>query len=409
MNISKIKRIIFLMISLILTFQMMSCTRSQINASSTENKVSVYANPETIQFTGSDRAKMFKQMYLKLGYEFPPQAEYDAILEAKDNDAAKAAYEEGVENLLNSTKLKESLLDFFTKILGVGDVLSATSLEPALLGTYVVLKNKPITEFFLADYGYDTNGNVIDPTYVNGPPKSAMAGFMTTQSYFNTWVNQFGFKWLREVLALGINDRAPFSKSNLYSWKTSQLAPKYIAATTNNAIQCESCHTSLNAYRGALHGYDLTNKTWLGTFTRGTNQYTQELNDSSGLEPRNDNGTIMSEVNGAKLFKLTDDGTPFSTPRQFAEELVKHENFASSWAERLIVYALGLPPGSPGAPPTIPNYFSDNEAKVAFKKKWETKLKDNDMIAKKFLKEFFNSADYLVTGYVDPNTTTEEP
>lgn len=59
------------MISLILTFQMMSCTRSQINASSTENKVSVYANPETIQFTGSDRAKMFKQMYLKLGYEFP--------------------------------------------------------------------------------------------------------------------------------------------------------------------------------------------------------------------------------------------------------------------------------------------------------------------------------------------------
>lgn len=384
-----------------------ACTNSRINASDTSTaKPSVYANPETIQFTAADRAKMFKQLYLKLGYQFPPQDEYDAIAKASDNDAAKVAYEAGIENLMNSNELKESLLDFFTKILGVGDPITGTNLEPALLGTFVVIKGKSIKEFFLADYGYDINGNVTSQSYTNGPPKSAMAGFMTMQVYFDNWINQFGFKWIREVLALGINDRAPFARSGLYSWKINQLAPKYIAATTNNVILCEGCHTSLNAYRGALHGYDLTNKTWTGSFTQGANQFTSELNDGSGLEPRNSNGTPISAGTAAKMYKLLETGDAMSTPRDLAEQIVEHPNFSSSWAERLIVYALGLPPGSPGAPPTIPNYFSSSEAQENFKKKWTAKLQDDKFIARTFLKDFFNSADYLVTGYIDPNATT---
>lgn len=398
-------KVSFCILTLMASLFFQGCAKSRVSGSATENTTSIYANPETIQFTAEDRAKMFKQVYLKLGYEFPPQAAYDAIAKAADNDAAKIAYEKGIADLISSGDLKDSLLDFFVKILGVGDVGTGTNLEPALLGTYVVLKNKPISEFFLADYGYDMNGNITNPTYTNGPPKSAMAGFMTTQAYFNFWANKFGFKWLREVLALGVGDRAPFPKADFYAWTDKQLAPKYLAETTGSNLHCQGCHGILNSKRGALHGYDLVNKVWTGTYTQGTDQYTEELNDSTGLEPRNDNGTIMATATAAKLFKLTENDSPISTPKQFAQQIVKHKRFASSWAERLIVYSLGLDPGSPGAPPTIPDNFSGNEAKTAFLEKWTTKLADKNFIASEFLKEFLTSADFLVTGYVDPNAT----
>ncbi len=394
------------MTTLVFAFQATSCTRSQINASNTENKVSIYANPETIQFTGSDRAKMFKQLYLQLGYEFPPQAEYDAILNAEDNDAAKTAYEAGVENFLNSDKLKESLLDFFTQILGVGNPSAETDLLPAYIGVHSVLKGKPISNFLLMKGAYDENGNTVTQTYVNGPPTSAQAGYITTQPYFLYWGNAFFFKHIREAYVLNLCTKAPFNNADFYRWTNSEINPKYVQATNNSPTQCEACHTVLNIGRGAFHGYDGTTLNWSGTYTQGTTQYGQE--PTGVLEPLNSNGSPLNANTARSLYKLKNNGSTFSTPQEWSQEIVKHENFASCWTQRLMTFALGLDPGSPGASPVIPNYFSSNEAGELFIEQQTTKFNELGQRPKDYLNYFLKSPYYLVTGYVDPNSGAAE-
>lgn len=383
-----------------------SCSKSQIDASPAATQQSVYANPETIQFSVEHYQLMLKQAYLKLGYEYPADADYNAVKNAASMDEAKSAYNTAIENLVNSEILSEGLLDFFTQILGVGNPATDTDLMPAYIGVHTILQGKPMSNFLLMKGAYDEDGNVITQTYVNGPPTTAQAGYMTTQPYFIYWGNAFFFKHVREAYVLNLCTKAPFNNAEFYRWTTTQINPKYVQATNNSPTQCEACHTVLNIGRGAFHGYDGATLNWSGTYTQGTTQYGQE--PTGVLEPRNSGGTPLGATAARALYKLTDNGASFSTPQEWAQEIVQHENFASCWTQRLMTFALGLDPGSPGASPVIPNYFSGNEAGITFIQQQTAKFKDLGQKPKDYLIYFLQSPYYLVTGYVDPNAGVTE-
>jgi len=389
----------------ILLIAVSGCTKSRISGNAEENQVSVYANPETIQFSTEHYALMLKQASLKLGYEYPDSTDYDSVKNAPSMDEAKAAYNKAIENLVNSGALKESLLDFFTDILGVGDPVAETDLMPAYLGVYTVLKGKPMKDFLLKQGAYNEDGNSISQTYANGPPSNAQAGYLTTEDYFLYWGNSFFFKNVREAYVLNLCTKAPFNNVELYRWTNSQINPKYIQATNNSPTQCEACHTVLNVGRGAFHGYDGTTLNWTGTFTQGTTQYGQE--PTGILEPLNSSGNPLGAASARALYKLTENGETFSTPHEWAQAIVQHENFAPCWTQRLMTFALGLDPGAPGASPVIPNYFSANEAGVLFMEQQTTKFNELRQIPKDYLIYFLQSPYYLVTGYVDENAAVE--
>lgn len=386
---------------LILLFSFVNCSKSRINANVDENTTSIYANPETIQFSTEHYQLMLKQTYLKLGYEYPPDADYNAVKNAATMDEAKTAYNIAIENMVNSGVLKDGLLDFFTQILGVGNPSTETDLSPAYLGVYTVLKGKPMKDFLLFKGAYDEDGTTVTQTYVNGPPTSSQAGYITTQPYFSYWANAFFFKHVREAYVLNLCVKAPFSNVGLNRWSLTEINPKYVQATNNSPTQCEACHTVLNIGRGAFHGYEGTTLNWTGAVAQGTNQYGQE--PTGVLEPLNSNGTPLGASAAAALYKLTENGSPFATPQEWAQRISEHENFAGCWTQRLMTFALGLDPGSPGASPIIPNYFSTNEAGAEFLEQQTTKFKDLGQKPKDYLIYFLQSPYYLVTGYIDPN------
>lgn len=391
---------------LVLLLSLAGCTKNRIAAPSEGGSESIYANPDALTFSPEHHAYMLRFTYLQLAYTFPPQSAMDAILNAEDNDAAQIAYEAAIDTLIDSGEIKDRLIDFAFKILGVGDRYSGTETQryPANLFAYVVLTNKPIDEFLLADYAVDDDGNVVTQTYAGGPPTTAQAGYITMEEYAKKYFDtRFAFKPIREILAINLIAKAPFTNVELFSWREDQMNPKYVSQE-NNTTLCLTCHQYLNPLRSAFHKYNGAYNTYNAGTTQGTNQYGQEDTVGNPLEPTASNGSALSPAQAAPLYKLTENGDPIASPRDLAEELIKHERFAYAWTVRLLTILLNIDEGTPGAGTIVPNPFSANEAQEEFIDRWTTEFKDLDRKPKEFIRKFLKSNSYLVTGY---NPTTE--
>lgn len=383
------------------------CNKNRITAGTPNGGVpSPYANPDALSFSPEHHAYMLRFSYLQLAYTFPPQSALDAITNATDNDAAQEAYEAAIDTLVDSGEMKDRLIDYAIKILGVGDKYSGTEAQryPANLFAYVVLTNKPIDEFLLADYAINDAGNVVTQTYTGGPPTTAQAGYLTMEEYMKKYFDtRFAFKPIREALAINLIAKAPFNNVELFNWTSIQMNPKYVSQENNTTV-CLACHQYMNPLRAAFHKYNGAYNTYNAGTTQGTNQYGQEDMVGNPLEPRNSNGVPLSPTAGASLYKLTETGDPIASPRDLAEELIKHEHFAYAWTVRLLTILLNIDEGTPGAGTVVPNPFDANEAQQEFIEHWTTEFKDLDRKPKEFIKKFLKSNSYLVTGY---NPTTE--
>ena len=154
----------------------------------------------------------------------------------------------------------------------------------------------------------------------------------------------------------------------------------------------------MNPLRAAFHKYNGAYNTYNAGTVQGTNQYGQEDTTGNPLEPRANN-VPLSPAQGAALYKLTENGSPIASPRDLAQELIKHESFDYAWTVRLLTIMLNIDEGTPGAGTVVPNPFSANEAQQKFAEEWTTKFKELDRKPKDFFKAFLKSNAYLVTGF----------
>ena len=399
-----IHRKITAVVCMALGFLFHGCEKNRINAGSTNpGSGSIYANPDTLTFSAEHHAYMLNTAYLSLAYTYPPQSEINAILDASDQQAAEKAYDDAIDNLVDSGAIKERLIDYGINLLGVGNKYTGTEEEryPANLFAYVVLTGRKIDDFLLATYAIDDSGAVVSQTYAGGPPTTVQAGYITMEEYTKKYMNAFMFKMIREILAINLITKAPFNGVNLYRWTEGQINPKY-TEQENNPLICFGCHSAMNAYRSAFHKYAGAYNTYSAGTVQGTNQYGQEDPTGNPLEPRA-NGTPLSPAQGAPLYKLTENGEPIASPRDFAKEVIKHERFDYAWTVRLLTILLNIDEGHPGTGGTVPNPFEGNEAQKKFADEWTAKFKDMDRKPKAFIKAFLKSNAYLVTGY-NPDT-----
>lgn len=394
----------------ILLLLISGCSKNRIAAGGGENNAgggSIYANPDALTFTPEHHAYMLQTAYLSLAYTFPPQSDMTAISEAASNDAAQEAYETAIDTLVESGAIKERLIDYGINLLGVGDKYAGTEQQryPANLFAYVVLTGKKIDEFLLADYAINDAGNVVTQTYAGGPPTSVQAGYITMEEYAKKYIDtRFMFKIIREILGTNLISKAPFNNVKLFSWTAEQMNPKYVTQENNTTV-CLACHSYLNPLRAAFHKYNGAYNTYNAGTVQGDNQYGQEDSVGNPLEPRNEsNGNILTPAQAAPIYKLTEDGGPIASPKDFAEEIIQHEKFPYAWTVRLLTILLNIDEGTPGAGNIVPNPFSSNEAQENFAEEWTTKFKDLDRKPKEFIRAFLKSNAYLVTGY---NPTTK--
>jgi hypothetical protein len=379
-----------------------SCDKSKVSATGG----SIYANPDSIQFSPEHYAAMLQRAYLDF-YNLPPASTVNAIENAADNTAAKKAYEDAIDEFVDSGIMKKGWLDYCFTILGVGSSTGGNTVNmPCNLFAYVILQNKPMSEFILADYGIDNAGNQISSDYTNGPPAEAKAGYITMDSFVDMYMNSFQFKMLREVIYGNLCMTAPFTRFKLYGWSESQVNVKY---RESGGIKCSNCHAGgdanggFNSLRYAFHNFNGNSGTWQTTNTRSNNYYDMELGAGGADEPSNEprdasDMPVDAATAEATMYKLTEDGEIVSTPRILASEISKHPGFIECWAERLITRILNADPGHPGQNAVAPNYFGETAAQKAYLTKW-TAVFNEDKKPKSFIKAFLKSGDYLILGY----------
>jgi hypothetical protein len=397
-------------LALCLALFSLGCTNSKVGQrTGAGGSVSIYANPDSIQFSKEHRRYMLNNTYLQLAYTYPPQSVLDAVSGAADDDEAKEIYDDAIDTLLDSGEIKERLIDYAMNILGVGNKYSGTEAQryPANLFAYVFLTNKKIDEFLLATYAVNDAGSVVTQTYSGGPPTSAQAGYITMEEYIKKYADtRFFFKPIREILAINLIAKAPFNNIKLYQWDADQMNPKYVSQENSTTV-CLACHSYLNPLRGAFHNYNGAFNLYDAGTVQGTNQYGQEDSVGNPREPRANN-VPLSPAQGEALYKLMDNGSPIGTPRDFAEELIKHEKFSYAWTVRLLTIMLNIDEGTPGAGTVVPDPFSANDAQQSFAEEWTAKFQDVDRKPKEFFRAFLKSNAYLVTGYNPDDLTGAE-
>ncbi|MCB0271383.1 MAG: hypothetical protein KDD46_00055 [Bdellovibrionales bacterium] len=385
---------------LILLLFCVSCTQNTtIDNQEGEN---IYVNPDALSFSNEHRAKMLRITYLNLGYTFPADEDMKEILEAADEDAAQLAYEEAIDTLLESGVMHTRMLDYFLKMLGVGNKYSGTAQAryPANLGAYVFINNLAIDEFLTADYAIDDNQNVVSQTYAGGPPTSDQAGYITMEAYTQKYMNtRFMMKMIREIFGLNLNAKAPFAGVTMYRWDENTINPKY-TEQPDNETRCIACHAAMNPARGAFHRYMGAYNTYTTSPTQSTNQYGQEDDSGGGsfvLEPLS-GGSALSVSQAAQYYKIEEDGIELHTPKDLANALIVHPNFSKAWTERFLTIMLNIDEGSPGQGNVVPNHFSSNEAEELFLEHWAEVFESVGRKPNAFFKAFLKSKTYLVTG-----------
>lgn len=389
---------IALLATLVVSFQ--SCDKSKVSASGS----SIYSNPDAIQFTGEEYAAALRKMYLDF-YNLPPVSTVAAIEGAADDKAAKEAYEKAVDSFVDSGVMKKGLIDYCFAMLGVGSSTGSSDENmPCNLFAYVILQGKPMSEFILADYGVDNTGNQISSDYTNGPPDDAKAGYLTMETFLDLYLNNFGFRYLREVVYGNLCMTAPFTRFKLYGWTQDQVNLKY---RSSGGIECHNCHGGgeanggWNSMRYAIHNFGGSTGNYnAGGVNRNNNYYGMEANDGGGgsLEPRDSNDDPVDAATAeATLYKLTENGEILDTPRALASEISKHPGFIECWTERFLSRLLNADIGHPGQNAIAPNHFAETEAQKAYLAKW-TLVFNEDKKPKSFLKAFLKSGDYVILG-----------
>ena len=398
LHIGRVIGSVALMAALILSFQ--SCDKSKVSGSGS----SIYSNPDAIQYTPEQYAAALRKMYLDF-YNLPPVSAVASIEDAEDNKAAKEAYEAAVDEFVDSGIMKKGLIDYCFAMLGVGSsTANSTTNMPCNLFAYVILQNKPMSEFILADYGIDNSGNVISSDYTNGPPDDAKAGYLTMESFIDLYLNNFGFRYLREVIYGNLCMTAPFTRFKLYGWTEEQVNVKY---RESGGIRCVSCHGGgdanggWNSLRYALHNFGGSTGNYnAGGVNRNNNYYGMEANDGGGgsLEPRDSNDNPVDAATAeSTMYKLTENGEIVDTPRALASEIAKHPGFTECWTERFLSRLLNADIGHPGQNAVAPNAFAETDAQKAYLAKWTAKFNE-DKKPKSFIKAFLKSGDYVILG-----------
>lgn len=369
-------------------------SKSQISA----NGGNYLANPGSIPFSNEHLSKMLRRAYLTISYTFPPASDRNAIENAATITEARSAYNEAIDTLIDGGPARDRIRDYFYNRLGVGTNNSSEELRmPANLGTYIFLNDLPISEFLLAQYAIDDDGNEI-PQDANGLPEADQAGYFTTSGFVATYMNGFKFSMIREILGVNLNAKTPYNGFGFYEWPENVINIKY---TQSGGINCHDCHRSMDNLRAAFHKYNQNNDYDAGN-NQDQNQYNQEPNGSAGstLEPLDPNtNTPLDAAAAAAYYKLTPNGGLINSPRTLAQEVVNHPKFAEAWTQNLLTIMLDLPEGVPGVNLTVPNHFNGSPAQIAFLQKWSTAFDEMGQKPKTFMRTFLKDADYLIIGY----------
>ena len=381
-------------------FCLSSCNKSKVSGSGS----SIYANPDSIQLTPEHMAYMLKLTYANFN-RAAPRSDLDAILEAADDEAAKEAYDAAIDTFVDNGTMASRWKEYARSALGAGSGTSGDGNDenryPENLWSRVVLSGEPISEFFLAEYGVDDDGNEATNAYIDSLPNNVRAGYATHEVWVDAYVNQFKFKLIREQIGFGLCLTYPITKAGFYNWTDDQLNTTY---EESGGIACRSCHTGLNPKRFAWHLFT-SNGTYNAGITQGNNQYQMEAGDGGGatLEPRDANDDPVPTVTAeAEMYKMTPDGPILSTPRILAQEIVANENFAPCMVERFLSVFLNIDEGHPGQNYVAPQNFAENEAQVQFLADMTTKFIELNQVPKDFFKYFLKSKSYMILA-VNPN------
>lgn len=372
-----------------------SCTKSKVSASGS----SVYANPDSIQFTPEHLSYMLRFTYSNFNAS-APHSDLDSIENASDDDAAMTAYENAIDKFVDNGTMADGWKQYARSALGVGsDDGDEEERYPENLFAKVVLSGNPISEFILAQYAIDDDGNEVTQNYIDGPPSSAQAGYITMREFEEVYLNQFMFKMVREVINFNLCDTAPYTRITLKAWSQDEINSAYIES---GGSFCFSCHTNMNPIRGAWHNFK-GNFDYDATNAQNNNQYDEESNEGDGstLEPRDPaTGDPMDEATAeATMYKLTDSGVALDTPRTLAMEIAAHPRYPRCMVERFFSVFLNTDKGHPGINYVVPDHFSENAEQIAYLDEWTAKFNDLNQVPKDFFKTFLKDKSYLILGY----------
>lgn len=375
-----------------LTSQLYSCAGNKVSAGGS----SIYANPDSIQFTADQYAYMLDYTYKN--FEKPtPRSALDSIRNAADDDEAREAYEKAIDTFVDSGASKQRWQKYFRSATGVGSDNDDESRYPENLFGYVMTSGKPISELILANYAMDDDGNKISQTYTNGPPTTDQAGYFTMQSFLEIHMNSFQMKMVREVVNFNLCDTAPYARVQLFAWSETQINTKY---TESGGIRCISCHQTMNPIRGAFRNFDGGSRNYQMGRSRNGDQYRSETGGGFTLEPNDSNGSVMDEDTAeATMYKLTANGEALDSPRVLAQEIAKNERYPRCMVERFFSVIFNTDEGHNGINYVVPDHYSDNETQVAYLDKWTEKFNEVDQIPTDFLKSILKDKSYLVIGY----------
>lgn len=395
-TLTQILRILLAISTSVFTFAFLdSCSSNKVNAGGS----SVYANPDSIQYTAENYAYMLNYTYKN--FEQPvPRSALDSIQNAADDEAAKIAYEKAIDAFVDSGVSKARWEKYFRSATGVGDDNDEESRYPEHLFGYVMLSGKPINELILAQYAIDDNGNKVTSNYSPVADTADQAGYFTIQAFLEVHLNSFKFKMVREVVDFNLCDTAPYSRVQLFTWTSTQINTKY---TSSGGIQCISCHQNMNPIRGAFHNFDGNgNQNYQANRSRNSDQYREEpgAGDGSTLEPRNSDGSVMDETTSeSSMYKLTSGGAALSTPRDLALEISKNARYPRCMVERMFSVIFNTPEGHNGINYVVPDNYAENEAQVKYLDDWTDKFNEANQIPKDFLKTILKDKSYLVISY----------
>lgn len=383
-------------------FSFQSCNKSKVSAGGS----SIYANPTAIDFTPEHLVFMLKLTYSNFN-SAAPRSDLDAILNAADDDAAKEAYDKAIDTFVNAGTMSNRWKEYARSAVGAGSGTSGDGNDedryPENLFSKVLLSGDPISEFFLADYAVDDDGNEVSQEYAGGPVAAdgVFAGYMTTEIWTDSYLNQFKFKAAREALGFGLCVTMPNSKIPLYEWTEEEINPTY---TESGGIKCHNCHKNMNPVRFAWHNF-AANGNYTANTMQNNNQYGMEANNGGGLtlEPLDVGGLPLDDVTAETTkYKLTTDGVILSSPRVLAQEITKNNQFPRCMVERFLSVFFNIDEGHPGQNYVAPDNFSSNEAQVEFMDEMVTKFNELNQVPKDFFKFFLKDKRYLILA-VNPN------
>ncbi len=380
-----------------------SCDKNKVSAGGS----SVYANPTSVNFSPEHLVVMLKYTYANFN-SAAPRSDIDAILNAKDDTSAKNAYDTAIDTFVDNGTMSNRWKEYARSALGAGSGNSGDGNDedryPENLWTKVLLSGDSINEFLLADYAVNDAGSEVSQEYSGGPVASddVFAGYLTTEAWVKTYVNQFKFKMVREAVGFSLCVAFPNSKIQMYQWPIDVINNTY---TESGGIQCHSCHRNMNPVRYTWRKYT-SNGSYNAGNTRDNNQYDMETNDGSGLtlEPR-DPATGMAvdaTTAEASMYKLTDGGAILSSPKVLAQEITSNDRFPRCMVERFLSVFLNIDEGHPGQNYVPPDNFSANEAQIGFLDDMTTKFTELNKVPKDFFKFFLKDKRYLILA-INPN------